>query len=131
MSILESPRYKLCITHGHTLVPPSLRGWEVFPTPRALNHTRITWALSPKAPQVMSVTLGSPLCPWCFGHSSWRSARQYKYKCCIFLKGPPYIHITPVARMQSDSSFMLASIKVGVSIYRCIYSTMSFNLCIQ
>src|ERR1700684_2028321 len=47
---------------------PSLRGWEAFPTPGALTHTRITWALSPPAPQVPGVTPGSPLCPWCFGH---------------------------------------------------------------
>ena len=49
--------------------------------PGALTHTRITWALSPTAPQVPGVTPGSPLCPWCFGHSSWRGARQ----------GVPYI----------------------------------------
>ena len=47
---------------------PSLRGWEAFPMPGALTHTRITWALSPPAPQVPGVTPGSPLCPWCFGH---------------------------------------------------------------
>ena len=44
--------------------------------PGALTHTRITWALSPMAPQVPGVTPESPLCPWCFGHSSWRGARQ-------------------------------------------------------
>ena len=31
---------------------PRLCGWEAFPTPEALTHTRITWALSPPAPQV-------------------------------------------------------------------------------
>ena len=43
--------------------------------PGALTHTRITWALSPMAPQVPGVTPGSPLCPWCCGHSSWRGAQ--------------------------------------------------------
>jgi hypothetical protein len=40
------------------------------------NHTRIIWALLPMMPQVMGVTPRSPLCPWCFGHSLWRGARQ-------------------------------------------------------
>ena len=44
--------------------------------PGALTHTRITWALSPMVPQVPGVTPGSPLCPWCCGHSSRRGARQ-------------------------------------------------------
>ena len=68
MSILESSRHELRIAHGLTLMTPSLRGWEAFPTPGALTHTSITWAFSPPAPQVPGVTLGSPLCPWCFGH---------------------------------------------------------------
>jgi hypothetical protein len=55
---------------------PSLRGWEAFPTPGALTHTRITWAFSPPAPQHPGVTPGSPLCPWCFGHPLWRGARH-------------------------------------------------------
>ena len=46
------------------------------PNAQALTHIRITWALSPMAPQVPGVTLGSPLCPWCCGHSSWRGARH-------------------------------------------------------
>ena len=49
---------------------------EAFPMPGALTHIRITWALSPTAPQVVGVTPGSPLCPWCFGHSIWKGARQ-------------------------------------------------------
>jgi hypothetical protein len=72
LSILESSRHELRIAHGLTLMTPSLRGWEAFPTPGALTHTRITWAFSPSAPQVP----GSPLCPWCFGHPFWRGARQ-------------------------------------------------------
>ena len=68
MSILESSRHELRIAHGLTLMTPSPHGWEAFPTPGALTHTRITWALSPPAPQVPGVTPGSPLCPWCFGH---------------------------------------------------------------
>jgi hypothetical protein len=68
LSILESSRHELRIAHGLSLMTPSLRGWEAFPTPGALTHTRITWAFSPPAPQVPGVTPGSPLCPWCFGH---------------------------------------------------------------
>src|SRR6202048_1018351 len=75
-SILESPRHELRIAHGLSLMPPSLRGWEAFPTPAALTHTRIPGALSPTSPQVPGVTPGSPLCPWCFGHSLWRGARH-------------------------------------------------------
>ena len=45
--------------------------------PGTLTHTRITWALSPTAPQIPGVTAGSPLCPWCFGHSIWRGAQQW------------------------------------------------------
>ena len=52
------------------------------PNARGLTHTRITWVLSPPALQVPGVTLGSPLCQWCFGHSSWRGARQ---KRCLSL----------------------------------------------
>jgi hypothetical protein len=44
--------------------------------PAALTHTRITWSLSPMAPQVPGVTPGSPLRPWCWGHSLWRGARH-------------------------------------------------------
>jgi hypothetical protein len=68
------------------LTPPIVRrgglnvcrpcGWEVFPTPGALTHTKITWAFSPSATQVPGVTPGSPLYPWCFGHPLWRGARQ-------------------------------------------------------
>ena len=57
---MESSRHELRIAHGLTLVTSSLRGWEVFLTPRALMHTRITWALSPTVPQVSGVTPGPP-----------------------------------------------------------------------
>jgi hypothetical protein len=77
LSILESLRHELHIAHGLTLMTPSPRGWEAFPTPGALTRTRITWAFSPPAPQVPGVTPGSPLCPWCFGHPFWRGARQW------------------------------------------------------
>ena len=60
MSILESSCYELRIADGLILMHSSLRGWEAFPTPRALTHTRITWVLSPKALQVPGVTRGSP-----------------------------------------------------------------------
>ena len=88
LSILESTRHKLRITHGLILVPPSFHGWEAFLTPKAPTHIRIIWALSPTASQVPDVTLRSPLCPWCFGHSSWRGARHWpnsKPTCILFL----------------------------------------------
>lgn len=50
LSILEFSRHKLRIAHGLTLVSPSLCGWETFPMPRALTHTRITWAPSLTVP---------------------------------------------------------------------------------
>ena len=31
-----------------------------------------------RASHVPGVTPGSPLCPWCFGHSSWRGAQHYR-----------------------------------------------------
>ena len=68
LSILEWARHELRIALGFTLMTPSLRGWEALPTPGALTHTRISWALSPPRPQVPVVTPGSPLCPWCFRH---------------------------------------------------------------
>jgi hypothetical protein len=40
---------------------PSLRGWEAFQTPGALTHIRITWSLSPMAPQTQ-VSLRGPPC---------------------------------------------------------------------
>ena len=76
LSILKSSRHELRIAYGFTLITPSFRGWEAFPTPRALTHTRITWDLSPTAPQIPGVIPGSPLCLWCFGHSRWRGARH-------------------------------------------------------
>jgi len=38
------------------------------------------------APQVLGVTSGSPLCPWCCGHSSWRGARQesMRVNCALY-----------------------------------------------
>jgi hypothetical protein len=55
---------------------PSSYGWEAFPTPGALTHTRIIGIFSPSAPQVPGVTPGSPLCPWCCGYPLWRGARR-------------------------------------------------------
>jgi hypothetical protein len=78
LSILKSSCHELRIAYGLTLMTPSPRRWEAFPTPGALTHTRITWAFSPSAPQVPGVTPGSPLCPWCFGHPLWRGARHLK-----------------------------------------------------
>ena len=75
LRLMESPRHKLRIPYGITLVPLSLRGWEAFPTPGGLTHTRITWALSPTTLQVSGVIPGSPLCSWCFRDSSWRAER--------------------------------------------------------
>ena len=76
LSILESSRHELGISYSLTLVTPSLRGWEAFPTPGVLTHITITRAFSPMAPQVTCITMGTPLCPWCFGRSLKRSARQ-------------------------------------------------------
>jgi hypothetical protein len=76
LSILESSRHELRIVHGLSPITPSPRGWEAFPTPGTLTHTRITWVFSPSAPQVPGVTPGSPLCLWCFGHPFWRGGRQ-------------------------------------------------------
>ena len=76
LSILESSCHELCIAYGLTFMTPSLRGWKAFPTSGAPTHTRITWAISPTAPQIPGVTPGSPLCLWCFEHSIWRGARQ-------------------------------------------------------
>ena len=45
----------------------NLHRWEAFSMPEALTHTRITWALSPMAPQILGVTSGSPLCPCVVG----------------------------------------------------------------
>jgi hypothetical protein len=53
--------------------------------PGALTHTRITWSLSPMAPQVLGVTPGSPLRPWCWGHSLWRGARHASSLWVMFL----------------------------------------------
>ena len=79
LSILVSSRHELHIANGLTFMTPSLRGWEAFAMPGALTHTKITWALSPTAPQVPGVTPGSRLCPWCFGHSIWRGARHLMF----------------------------------------------------
>ena len=74
LSTLKCGRYKLLKAHGLTLVTPNLRGWEAFSMLWAFIYTSIIWALSPMASQVLSVTPGSPLYPWCCGHSSWRGA---------------------------------------------------------
>ena len=58
LSILELGLHKLLITHGLNLVTSSLRRWEAFSTLGAFTHTRITWALSTLAPQVLSVNFG-------------------------------------------------------------------------
>ena len=76
---LESGCHKLRITYGLSLVTLSLHGQVVFPKLGALIHTRITWAPSPTTPQVPSVTSGSPLGLWCFGHFIWRCAQQTIY----------------------------------------------------
>ena len=84
MSIIESSRHELRIAHGLTLMTPSPRGWEAFPTPGALTHTKITWAFSPPWLQVPGVTPGFPLCPWCFGHSLWNCAQHSPSLCSLF-----------------------------------------------
>ena len=76
LNILESSYHELRIAYGLTLMTPSLYGWNAFPTPSTLIHTRIIWALSPMAPQVPGVTPRSPLCPGYFGHSIQRGAQH-------------------------------------------------------
>ena len=98
---------------------PSLYGWEAFSKPRALTHTRITWALSPMAPQVPSVTPGSPLCPWYCGHSSWRGVQQHTYTL-----GYPYILCAglyaPLLVVQS-TQHLLSNIHIFTNNLNIIY----------
>ena len=61
-----------------TFMTLNLNGWEVFSMLGALTHIIITWALSTTVQQVPIVTLGSPLCPWCFRNSSWRGIQYWK-----------------------------------------------------
>ena len=77
LSILKSSRLELHTILGLTLMVPSPHGWEAFPTPGALTHSRITWACSLLVPQVPGITPGSPLCPWSCVYSSWRGAQQW------------------------------------------------------
>jgi hypothetical protein len=97
LSILESSCHELRMTHCLTFMTPSPRGWEAFPTPGALTHTRIIWAFSPSVPQFPGVTPGSPLCPWCFRHSLWRGAWQ--------------VDCNPLANVIVSPSFYVASMK--------------------
>jgi hypothetical protein len=62
LGIPKSSRHELHIIYGLTLMTLSLGGWETFPMPGALTHTKISWAFSSSAPQVPGVTPGSPLC---------------------------------------------------------------------
>ena len=64
LSIPKSSLHDLRVAHSLTLMTPSLRGWEAFPTHVALTHTMIIWAFPPTAPQVSGVIPGSSLCPW-------------------------------------------------------------------
>jgi hypothetical protein len=102
LSILESSRHELRIVHGLTLMTPSPRGWEAFPTSVALTRTRITWAFSPPAPQVPGVTPGSPLCPWCFGHSFWRVARHSPHQTKSMLSSTILVVGTPIRELPSS-----------------------------
>ena len=67
-SILESTRHKLLIIDGLTLMPPSLHGWEAFPTPGALTHTKTRVLRS-------------------FGPS-----HQRRHKSQVSIQGPPCAH---------------------------------------
>ena len=60
-SILKSPRQKLHIANGLTLVTPNLQGWEAFPMPGALTHTR-SLGLSHQRRHKSQVSLWGPLC---------------------------------------------------------------------
>ena len=60
LNILEFGCHKLLNAQGLIIVTLSLHGWEVFSTPGILTHARITWALSPMAPQTQMSLWGSP-----------------------------------------------------------------------
>ena len=107
MSILESTRHELRKAYGFTLMTPSPRGWEVFPTPGALTHIRIIWAFSPSAPQVPGVTPGSPLCPRCFGHPLWRRAQQ---SCLCHMCSSSWIYTRFLRRMLRQGTFPLVGV---------------------
>jgi hypothetical protein len=61
LSILKSSRHELRIAHGLTLMPPSLRGWEAFPTPRA-SPTLGSLGPSHHRRHKSRVSLRGPLC---------------------------------------------------------------------
>ena len=61
LSILESSCHELRIAHGVTFMTFSPCGYEAFPMPGALIHTRITWTLWAMAPQ-SRVSLRGPPC---------------------------------------------------------------------
>jgi hypothetical protein len=117
LSILEFSRHELHIAHGLTLMTPSLRGWEAFPMPGALAHTRITWAFSPPAPQVPGVTPGSPLCPWCFGHPLWRGARHIPSVATLASSLNSLGHSSLLARVTSANPSHSPMPRVSVGAY--------------
>ena len=104
LSILESQCHKPLISHGLTLVTPNLHGLEAFWTPGAsptlgsLGPSHQWWH------KLLGVTLGSPLCPWCCGHSSWRGAWHYMLGTCASVPHVQTLQMTMnlFRRWQSD-----------------------------
>jgi hypothetical protein len=103
------------IAHGFTLMTPSLHGWEAFPTPGALTHTRITWALSPPAPQVLGVTPGSPLCPWCFEHPFGEVRDTF----C-------FVQLNALQDMQVKYFEVVVTGAIAIILYNCMSNYIGF-----
>jgi hypothetical protein len=60
-------------------------GGRCFKCPRPSPTLGSLGPISPMAPQVPGVTPGSPLRPWCWGHSLWRGARHASSLWVMFL----------------------------------------------
>ena len=75
LSIIEFRHHKLLIAHGLTRVTSSLRRRRS----QRLGPSTTLGSLGPSHQQCHKFQVsfrGSPLCPWCFGHSSQRGTRQ-------------------------------------------------------
>ena len=62
LTILEFTCYELLIAYGFIFIPLSLHGWEAFPTPGALTHTKITVGPSHQWRHKSWVSLHGPPC---------------------------------------------------------------------
>jgi hypothetical protein len=98
---------------------PRFCGWEALPTPGALTHTRITWVFSPPVPQVLDVTLGFPLCPWCFRHPFWRGAQHSPHQTESMPSLTILIVGTPILKLPSSMVPHCVYLRVGPP--QCIF----------